>query len=154
MTNRRGDQDIQAEVSAVLGGLPGLDAPIGVSVRRGAVTLTGAVSSRPEREAARRAASRVAGVIAVADHLAIRAAGTFGTGDDDLAAAAAQQLARAAGIPPGAVTAVVRDHVVTLSGSVATEHERDAAVRAVMNIAGVTGVTNAVSLRAGALADH
>ena len=151
MITRRSDQDLEAEVSAALGEVPGLDAPIGVSVRRGAVTLTGAVRSRSERDAARWAASRVTGVVAVADDLVIRATGSLGTSDDDIAVAAARRLAAVAGIPAGAVTAAVRDHVITLSGAVPSDHQRDAAVRAVMNIPGVTGVTNAISLRDGAL---
>lgn len=146
-TTRRSDQDIQANVAEELRYIPGIDTHLGVTVKGGAVTLSGEVGSLPERIAAKRATMRVSGVKAVADELRVRAPGTFGANDTDIARAAAQSLGRAVDVPADTVMAEVRNHVITLSGSVAWAYQRDAAVRAVIYIKGVTGVANTISLR-------
>ena len=146
-STRRSDQDIQANVSEELRHTPGLDTQVGVAVNRGAVTLSGEVGSLPERVAAKRAAMRVSGVKAVADELRVRGPGTPGTNDIDIAQAAAQLLGSAADVPADTVKAEIHDHVITLSGNVRWDYQRDAATRAVMNIKGVTGVNNAISIR-------
>jgi osmotically-inducible protein OsmY len=148
-TTRRSDGDIQADVSEELRYTPRIDTHIRVAVNGGAVTLSGEVGSLPERIAAKRAAMRVSGVKAVADELRVRAPGTCGTNDIDIAQAAAQLLGLAVDVPSDTVKAEIHDHVITLSGNVMWDYQRDAATRAVMYIKGVTGVNNAISIRQG-----
>lgn len=148
-TTRRSDQDIQANVSEELLYTPSIDTHVGVAVNGGAVTLSGEVGSLPERIAAKRAAMRVSGVKAVADEMVVRTPGTSGANDSDIAQAAAQMLGWAVDVPSDTVKADVRDHVITLSGNVTWDYQRDAAARAVMYINGVTGVNNTISLRQG-----
>lgn len=145
-TTRRSDQDIQAGVSEQLQHTPSVGAPVEVSVSGGAVTLSGEVRSPPEQLAAKRAAMRVAGVKAVADETVVRTPGTSGVTDTDIVKAAKQLLDRAVDVPFDSVDARVRDHVITLSGSVASDYQRAAAVRAVRHIKGVIAVNNTIAV--------
>lgn len=147
-TTRRRDQDIQATVSEELRRISTIETQIGVAVNGGVVTLSGDVGSLPERLAAKRAAMRVPGVTALADELQVHASGASVATDADIAHAASQLLGWAADVPSDTVRVEVRHHVVTLSGSVTWDHQRVAAVRAVMYINGVTGVTNTIAFHA------
>jgi osmotically-inducible protein OsmY len=59
-------------------------------------------------------------------------------------------LSWAVDVPSDTVKAGVRDHAITLSGTVTWQYQREAAARAVMYIRGVTGVTNSIFLTATA----
>jgi osmotically-inducible protein OsmY len=144
---RRSDQDIQANVSEELLHISGIGAHIGVAVKGGAVTLSGEVGSLPVRLAAKLAATRVAGVRAVADELEVKAAGSPAANDFDIARAAVDVLGSAVDVPHDTVRVDVRDRVVTLSGKVTWDYQREAAIRAVKHINGVTAVANTISLR-------
>jgi osmotically-inducible protein OsmY len=143
---RRSDQDIQADVSKELQHTPSVGAPVAVSVSGGAVRLSGEVRSLPEQLAAKRAVMRVAGVKAVADEMVVRTPGTSGMTDTDIVKAAKQLLDWAVDVPFDSVEARVRDHVITLSGSVTSDYQRAAAVRAVRHIKGVIAVNNTIAI--------
>jgi osmotically-inducible protein OsmY len=117
-----------------------------VSANDGVVTLSGDVASLPQRHAAKRAARRVWGVKSVADDVVVRDPGVSGPKDADIAEAARQMLNWAVDVPADTVKAGVRDHTITLSGTVAWQYQREAAARAVMYIRGVTGVSNTIAL--------
>jgi osmotically-inducible protein OsmY len=145
-TTRRSDQDIQANVSEELQHTPSVGTSVEVSVSGGAVTLSGAVRSLPEQLAAKWAAMRVAGVKAVADEMVVRTPGTSGMTDTDIVKSAKQLLDSAVDVPFDSVDARVRDHVITLSGSVASDYQRAAAVGAVRHIKGVIAVNNTIAV--------
>jgi osmotically-inducible protein OsmY len=146
-TIRKTDKELQTSVADELQYNPSVDAShLGVSTNDGVVTLSGEVGSLPERHAAKRAAMRVWGVQAVADNMVVRDPGTSGTKDTDISEAARQMLSWSVDVPSDTVKAGVRDHMITLSGTVMWQYQREAAARAVMYIKGVTGVTNTVSL--------
>jgi osmotically-inducible protein OsmY len=146
-TIRRNDKELQTTVSEELSYNPSVDAAhLVVLANDGVVTLSGDVANLPERHAAKRAALRVWGVKAVADDMVVRDPGTSGTRDADLAEAARQMLIWAVDVPVDTVKAGVRDHAVTLSGTVNWQYQREAAARAVMYIRGVTAVANTISL--------
>lgn len=150
-TIRRSDKELQTNVTDELLYNPRIDAAhLGVSANDGVVTLSGEVSSLPERNAAKRATMRVWGVKAVADDMVVCDPGTSGTKDTDIAEAASQMLSWAVDVPSDTVKAGVRDHAITLSGTVTWQYQREAAARAVMYIRGVTAVTNTISLTATA----
>lgn len=142
----RSSKDIHTEISDELRHTAGTVARIEVAVHSGVVTLSGEVSSVTERLAAKRAAIRVVGVTAVADNLQVRAPGAFGASDTAIAHAANRSLQSATDVPAGAVTVQVHDQVITLSGNLRSEYQRDAATRAVMYIKGVTGIANTITL--------
>jgi osmotically-inducible protein OsmY len=138
-------EDVRASVCAELSDNSGTDPHVLVAVSGGVVTLSGDVTSRSERVAAKQAAMLVPGVTAVVDELQVRSPETPAPNDADIARAAARLLG-SAGIPSGTVHVEVRDRVVTLFGKVTWNRQRVAAVRAVMHINGVTGVTNRIAL--------
>lgn len=143
-TTSRTDGDIQARVSDLLRETIGDTAMVGVSVRGGMVTLSGVIASLADRLSARQAAMRAPGVRGVADDMVVRDPGVPGDADKELAALANRMLASAADVPAGAVTAGVRGHVLTLSGTVLVPGQRDAALRTVRDIEGVVGISNAI----------
>lgn len=67
--------------------------------------------------------------------------------DADLAREAAEVLARTVYAPSGSVKAEVHDHVVTLSGQVAWNYQREARAHAVSALPGVHGVTDTITLK-------
>jgi osmotically-inducible protein OsmY len=144
------DQDLQTNVNDELLYTPNLDAAhIDVAVKDGAVTLSGDVASLPERLAAKRATMRMWGVKTVADNMMVRTPGTSGMDDTDIARTAKQLLDCAVDVPSDTVKADVHDHTITLSGNVTWDYQRDAAVRAVTYIKGLTGIKNTISLNQG-----
>jgi osmotically-inducible protein OsmY len=150
-TIRRSDKELQTNVTEELSYNPSIDAThLVVLANDGVVTLSGDMGSLPERHAARRAAMRVWGVTAVTDDMAVRDPGTSGTTDTDIAEAARQMLRWAVDVPSDTVKASVHDHMITLSGTVTWQYQREAAARAIMYIRGVTGVANSIFLTATA----
>jgi osmotically-inducible protein OsmY len=148
-TIRRSDKELQTTVTEELSYNPSIDAAhLVVLANDGVVTLSGDVASLPEQDAAKRAALRVWGVKAVADDMVVRDPGASGTKDSEIAEAAAQMLKWAVDVPSDMVEAGVRNHTITLSGTVNWQYQREAAARAVMYIKGVTAVANTISLAA------
>jgi osmotically-inducible protein OsmY len=138
------DQQLQTTIIKELRYDPGIDAArITVSVGNGAVTLSGEVANLSEKLAANRSAMRIRGVTAVADEMTVRNPGNT---DAEIADGASNMLKWAADVPQDTVKADVRNHVITLSGSVAWHYQRDAAARAVANMRGVTAVANQIVL--------
>lgn len=146
-TQQRPDTDLKRSIIEELEWTPNVDPThIGVAVNAGMVTLSGEVSSYPEKIAAEKAAMRVFGVTGIAQEITVRSA--FGSGNDtDMARDAAQAIERMTDIPAGSVKVEVHDHVVTLSGSVPWNYQRELAARAVRHLKGVSNVINVVSIK-------
>jgi osmotically-inducible protein OsmY len=144
------DQDLHANVSDELLYTPSIETNLVVTVDDGMITLAGDVGSLPERMAAIRAAERVWGVKVVADEIVVRSAGASGATDTDIAAAAGHMLDWSVDVPHNAVTIDIRDRWLTLSGAVTWDFQREAAMRAVSYIRGLTGVTNGIRLNENA----
>ena len=145
-TQQRSDAQLKDAIANELAWTPSVNsAHIGVAVDHGAVTLSGEVDSYPERRLAEKAALRVDGVTAVAEEVTVR--NTWGPANEsDIAREASEALARAVDVPDS-VKAVVRDHFITLSGSVPWYYQRQAAERAVRYLKGVAGVHNTVAVK-------
>ena len=141
----KSDIQVQREVLDELRFDPSIDAnDVGVTVHEGVVTLGGKVNSYAERDAAQRAAHRVAGVKAVANELEVLVPGTDRRDDTDIATAALNALAWNQNVPPDRVTLTVRDGWITLEGAVSWHFQREAAFNTVAHIRGVHGVTNSI----------
>lgn len=141
------DARLKRDVVAELQWTPGIDATrIGVGVVDGAVSLSGEVSSYPERRLAEKAVQRLRGVRAIAEGIAVRNGTTEAT-DTDIAREAGAALARAVDVARDAVDASVRDHVVTLTGIVPWRYQRDSAVRSVRHLRGVRDVVNQIHVK-------
>jgi osmotically-inducible protein OsmY len=141
------DKSLQEAVIEELEWDPKVDAArIGVSVKDGAVTLSGYVPSYSEKFAAVRAAERVLGVKAVADEIEVRLPGSSVRDDSALAERIAHVLRWNTSVPE-TVEAEVRDGWVTLRGEVAWSFQRDAAMRAVRDLTGVKGLSNLITVK-------
>jgi len=119
---------------------------IGVAVTDGAVTLTGHASTYAEKLAASRAAQRVYGVKAVANELQVKLSGSP-RDDSDIAAAIAHVLEWDVQVPEGKVHARVQHGWVTLEGEVEYDFQRREVERMVRQVRGVTGVTDAITVK-------
>jgi osmotically-inducible protein OsmY len=149
MTRSQVVADVQLNNSVVdeLKWMPSVDSSnIRVKTHQGTVTLSGEVSSFPQRLLAEQAALRVRGVTAVAEELTVRL-DAEGPDDTDIARRSAEALEHAVDVPGHAVQVVVCDRVVTLSGMVTWQFQREAADRAVRYIPGVTGVHNTIAVK-------
>jgi len=122
-------------------------AAIGVAVKDGIVTLTGHVATYDEKVAAARAATRVAGVNAVANELEVGLLPSDQRSDEEIARAVANALAWNTVVPPNRVKAQVSQGWVTLEGTVEWYYQREAAERAVRHLRGVNGVINRVVIQ-------
>jgi osmotically-inducible protein OsmY len=142
----RTDTDLKSAVTQAIAWMPSVNSThIGVSVTRGVVTLSGEVDSYPERYQAEKAALRVRGVNAVAEEITVR--GLAGATDSVIAREAHEALERAVDVPKDAVKVTVQNHVITLTGDIAWQYQREAAARAVRYLNGVTGIHNNLSIK-------
>jgi len=78
--------------------------------------------------------------------MVVRSAGASGATDTDLAEAASHMLAWSIDVPYNKVTVEITDRKLTLSGAVTWDFQREAAMRAVSYIRGISGVNNNISL--------
>jgi len=117
-------------------------ADVGVEVQQGVVTLSGIVDSWAKRVAALNAAHRVRGVRDVADELVVRTLGANDLTDAQVAQHVRHALVWDVFAPNENIHSTVNHGWVVLEGKVETLSERDAAARAIQNLAGVRGVTN------------
>jgi osmotically-inducible protein OsmY len=139
------DKDLKQHVQNALDWEPSVDArDIGVSVNEGVVTLRGDISSYAEKVIAERVALRVYGAKAVANDLVVRLVSGYQRTDTEIAQAAVAALKWHTVVPDDHVTLTVKDGWITLSGTVAWQYQKDAAVRATRDLTGVKGVTNTI----------
>jgi osmotically-inducible protein OsmY len=132
---------LRLKVEGELLGDPRLDAhEIAVAVDGGgAVTLRGTVSTMGEKLRAARSAMHVEGVTKVHNYLVVGALPGDAHADTVLRAQVLEDLMLNERVP-ASVDATVREGIVTLSGTVLHEHERDEAERAAANVPGVAGI--------------
>jgi osmotically-inducible protein OsmY len=124
---------------------------IGVAAKQGVVTVTGFVESFAERNAVERAAERVAGVKAVANEVEVKLPATSMRSDTDIAHQIVETFKWDIQVPDDKITAQVAHGWVTLEGEVKWFYQKDAAARAVRNLAGVRGVSNLLRVKSPAV---
>lgn len=147
------DTQIRDDIQRELFYNPGINAAsIGVAVRDGVVTLTGAVDTYAQKLEALRAAGRIAEVRAVACELQVRLPGPYERTDADLARATANVLAWNASVPAGRIRIVVEQGWIRLEGTVDWQSQKDAVSEAVACLTGIKGVDNLVSVNPSASA--
>jgi VCBS repeat-containing protein len=130
-----------------LGWTSGIDSSaIKVSVTDGAVTLSGEVRTYPQKLLAVEAVRRVYGVIALIDEIVV-AKGVPSPGDADVQQEVADTLKHAVDVPEQ-VKAAVQQGVITLSGEVLWQHEREASARAVRYLKNVNAIHNMIVVSA------
>jgi osmotically-inducible protein OsmY len=140
------DSELRRDVENELAWEPSVDErQIGVAVKDGIVTLTGAVKSYAEKWNADRAVERVAGVRGVVDELDVLVPGS--QSDVEIAEAAANALKWNSLVPHDKIQFKLDHGWVTLKGQVNYEYERRAAERAVRYLPGVKGVSNLIEIK-------
>lgn len=117
-------------------------ADVGVEVQQGVVRVSGIVDSWAKRVAAIKAAHRVHGVLDVVDDIVVSWPGSSEHSDTEIAKNVRHALLWDVFVPEETISSTVNEGWVALEGKVATWSERDAASRAIQNLAGVRGVTN------------
>ena len=127
---------------------------IGVEVTNGVVTLSGHPPSLAEKLAAEKAAQRVAGVKAVVADMEVRLPGPDQHSDEDVAAAVHAILYWSVAVPRDAVKILVEKGWVTLTGEVDWAYQRHIVARAVSQMRGIRGLTNAIEVRPKAASDE
>jgi osmotically-inducible protein OsmY len=143
----RTDSEIERDVVEELKWNPDLDSTdIAVTVKDGVVTLAGFVKSYVDKTEAEVAAKRVAGVVAVANDIAVRLPATDERPDPEIAREAVASLNQ---LPISAerIKVLVKNGWVTLEGTVEWHYQRNVAEAAVGYIRGVKSVTNLIGLR-------
>jgi osmotically-inducible protein OsmY len=140
---------LQHDVQEELEWEPSVDASqIGVaSTQTGVVTLTGTVTTYPEKVSAERAAKRVSGVRVVANDIEVRPIGSLKRNDTDIAQAVLRALEWDIAVPHEKIKARDGEGWVTLEGEVVLQFQRAAAENAVRRLSGVRGVTNQIRLQ-------
>jgi osmotically-inducible protein OsmY len=144
----KNDKDLQRDVFDELRWEPAVQSTdIGVTAKDGVVTLTGVLDSYPEKWAAERAAKRVSGVKALALDLEVKLPGSGNQTDADIAEAAENALDWDVSVPQDRIKVTVDKGFLTLEGEVDWQFQRSAAERAVVNLTGVTGVANEITIK-------
>jgi osmotically-inducible protein OsmY len=148
------DHQIQTAVVKELDWSPGVESEhIGVAVTDGAVTLSGEVTSMPQRDAAVKAAMRIHCVIALVDNIEVRSDGARHN-DADIARDVNAALSRHTELREAHVHATVHEQTVTLTGTVDWHFQREAARKTVGSIAGVIDVVDEVAVRIATTQTH
>jgi len=143
------DSQLQADVIAELKWEPLLrEAEIGVSVKEGIVTLTGTVDGYAKKVEAEDEVKRVVGVNAGVEKIQVKYGSDWGKKDDnEIATEIVNAFKWSWEVPAGKVTARVEKGWVTLDGQVEWNYQSDAAKEAVVNLVGVTGVSNNIKVK-------
>ncbi len=124
---------------------------ITVQSHGGTITLSGTVKHFADKFAAERAAQRVLGVKAIAQHLVVAPSGIYALTDTQIAESVVQSLKSHVHVPDN-IQAVIEDGWVTLSGEVPWTYQLQSAEDAIRFLAGVKGLTNNIILKSKAVA--
>jgi osmotically-inducible protein OsmY len=150
------DEELRRHVAAELCWDPQVGSKvIQVSADSGTVTLSGEVDSLRQKRAGSRAASRVRGVIRIANELQVRIPRTDQRDDEDLRGDVLEALMLDGSVPM-TVDARARDGVVTLTGTAQWHYQREEAESRTAEVPGVACIDNAITLAkpdAGAASD-
>ena len=150
------DEELRRQVAAELCWDPQVDSKvIQVSTDSGTVTLRGTVDSLRQKQAGSRAASRVRGVIRIANELRVRIPREDQRDDDDLRGDVLEALMLDGSVPM-TVDAQAHDGLVTLTGTAQWHYQREEAELRTAEVPGVACINNAITLAqpdAGAASD-
>jgi osmotically-inducible protein OsmY len=119
---------------------------VAISAVDGEVVLRGTVGSFSQRRAAVTDARKVDGVEDVDDQLQVRILDDERRADADIRGIALQILHWDTEVPEELVDVKVSDGWLTLTGEVSYQYESDAAYYDVVNLQGVTGITNEIKV--------
>jgi osmotically-inducible protein OsmY len=143
-----GDMQLKDHIEDELSWEPSINsAAIGVGVKDAVVTISGCVDSYAEKHAAEQVVMRIRGVRSLANELEVRLPAESERRDEDIARAIAEVFIWNSRIPSDAIKAQVSNGWVTLEGSVDWDYKRKLAEQVVMDLMGVKGVSNQITIR-------
>jgi len=119
---------------------------IGVAARDGVVTLSGHVSSYLERCSAESVVRRVGGVLALVMDIDVKLPAHEKRSDTDIACMALQALEWMKPAQRDSMQVLVEDGWITVTGHVRWQHQKQAVTDAMRHIAGITGISNQISI--------
>ncbi|KWI04692.1 BON domain-containing protein [Burkholderia ubonensis] len=141
------DRQVKQDVEEELAWDPAVDSTrIGVEVEDRVVTLSGHPASVAEKVAAEHAAHRVAGVRAVVVDMSVHLPHDERHSDEDIAKAVRAVLHWTAGLRDDAIHVQIEKGWITLSGKVDWGYQRQRALRAVSQMRGIVGVSDAIEV--------
>ncbi|WP_010301854.1 BON domain-containing protein [Candidatus Odyssella thessalonicensis] len=144
----RDDNFIKIDVGNKIEFEPGITSKnIMVNVHNGIVTLSGSVSNYYQKSLAERAAKNVQGVKGIVEELQVNLGESFKRSDEEIAEAAIRAIDWDATIPSGRVTITVEHGIITLTGDVEYQYQRERASQDVKYIYGVKNVVNNITLK-------
>ncbi len=142
------DRELLEDVQAALDWEPSVEATdIGVTVDDGVITLRGQVKSYREKETAELVALKVYGVKGLANELKVHIVGTWERTDSDIAQAAVRALELNTALPRDRIIVAVESGWLTLKGIVNWQYQKELAAKVVRDLAGVHGVSNAITVQ-------
>lgn len=144
----RTDEQIRDDVIAEIAWDPRIrSTEIGVTVKDGAVTLMGTVESYREKTAAEEATIKVKGVKAIAENIEVVIPGSLKATDEKIAEQISHILQWNTNVADQDIKAGVRSGIVTLTGLVDWNFQREIARKLVSDVHGVKSVINAIKLK-------
>lgn len=146
------NEELQKDVQNAIKWEPLLHAAeIGVTAKDGIVTLTGIVDSYTKKTEAETAAKNTAGVKAVVEKIEIKLTGIWAKKDDnEIASEVVNAINLNWELPKDTVKVKVEKGWVTLEGELRWNFQKESAKNAIKNLAGVTGVSNNICIKAEA----
>jgi osmotically-inducible protein OsmY len=146
--NMKNNSQLQQDVQNAIKWEPSINSSeIGVAVKDGVVTLSGTVDSYSKKLAAERATKNVIGVRAVAEDITINYGNLFIKDDTQVATEVLRAWKNDWEVPDSQIKARVENGWVNLEGEVSWMFQKDAAKNAIVNLIGVKGVNNGITLK-------
>lgn len=120
---------------------------IGITAKKGVVTISGFVDTYRKKIAVENAVQRVAGVKVIAIDLEVKTPPSSAKSDIEIATAAERALSWHSAVNEDLVDVKVDNGWIYLEGTVEYDYLKKAAENAVSNLAGVKGVTNKIIVK-------
>ena len=148
INNMKTNEDLQRDVQNAIKWEPLLTAAqIGVTAKDGIVTLTGVVDTYAKKTQAENAAKNVSGVKVVAENIEVNYGSSFVKNDTEIATEILNAWRWNWEVPEADIKVKVEGGWVTLDGKVEWNYQKEAAKKAVINLTGVKGVSNNISIK-------
>ena len=148
INNMKTNEDLQRDVQNAIKWEPLLNAAqIGVTAKDGIVTLSGVVDTYAKKTQAETAAKNVSGVKVVAENIEVNYGSSFVKNDTEIATEILNAWRWNWEVPEADIKVKVEGGWVTLDGKVEWNYQKEAAKKAVINLTGVKGVSNNISIK-------
>lgn len=149
----KSNANLQQDVQDAIKWQPLLNAAeIGVTAKDGVVSLTGVVDSYSKKTEAEDAAKSVAGVTALVEKIEVKYPSSFTKTNAEIANEVLSALKASWEVPNDKVKVKVENGWITLTGELGWNYQREAARDAIVNLMGVTGVTNNITIKSESMA--